>query len=120
MEDSRPLIVVVEDDLATLKALGRVLRAIGFEAATYSSAEDFLESPPARRPACLVLDIQLGGMSGLQLQRELNARGSTVPVVVMTAFDDERIRDEAYENGCAGYLDKVADIDELLVLIRSF
>src|SRR5262245_56342334 len=119
MEDLRPLIVVVEDDLATLRALGRVLRAGGFEPATYSSAEAFLAAPPERRPACLLLDIQLGGMSGLQLQRELKARGSTVPVVVMTAFDEQRLRDEAYENGCAGYLDKVADIDELLMLIRS-
>src|SRR5262245_35798775 len=115
-----PLVVVVEDDLATLKAIGRVLRAGGFEAATYRCAEDYLASPPPRAPACMLLDVQLEGMSGLDLQRELNARGSTVPVIVMTAFDNRRVRDEARRMGCAGYLDKVADIDFLLKMIRSF
>jgi FixJ family two-component response regulator len=114
-----PLVAVVEDDAATLKALGRVLRAGGFDTATYSSAEAFLASPPARVPACLLLDVQLGGMSGLDLQRELKARGSTVPVIVMTAFDDGHARHEARRIGCAGYLDKVGEIDGLLNLIRS-
>jgi FixJ family two-component response regulator len=115
-----PLVVVIEDDLATLKALGRVLRAGGFQTATYTSAEEFLASPPSRGPACMLLDVELRGMSGLDLQRELKARGSTVPVVLMTAFDDERVRSEAHRIGCVGYLDKVADIDVLLDLIRSF
>jgi FixJ family two-component response regulator len=115
-----PLVVVVEDDSATLKALCRVLRAGGFEPAPYGSAEEFLASSPVRIPACLLVDIHLEGMSGLELHRELQARGSTVPVVVMTAFDDDRIRYEAQRIGCAGYLDKVADIGGLLELIRSF
>ena len=115
-----PLIVVVEDDLPTLKALGRVLRAAGFETATYSSAEDYLAAPPVRDAHCLLLDIHLGGMSGLDLQRHLRAHGSDLPVIVMTAFDDAYVRDEATRIGCAGYLDKAADIDVLLSLIRSF
>ena len=115
-----PLIVVVEDDLPTLKALGRVLRAAGFDTAMYSSAEAYLASPPVRNAHCLLLDIHLGGMSGLDLQRHLRAHGSRLPVIVMTAFDDERVRDEANRMGCAGYLDKAADIDVLLGLIRSF
>jgi FixJ family two-component response regulator len=118
--DASPLVAVVEDDPATLKALGRVLRAGGFDIASYSSAEAFLASPPARIPACLLLDVQLGGMSGLALQRELKARGSTIPVIVMSAFDDDKARHEAHRIGCAGYLDKVGDIDALLRLLRSF
>jgi FixJ family two-component response regulator len=118
--EASPLVVVVEDDPATLKALGRVLRAGGFDTATYSSAEAFLDAPPARAPACLLLDNHLGGMSGLDLQRNLRARGSTVPVIVMTAVDDRRIRNEAYRIGCAGCLDKGDDIDVLLKLLRSF
>jgi FixJ family two-component response regulator len=115
-----PLVVVVEDDPATLKALGRVLRAGGFEPASYSSAEAFLQSPPARAPACLLVDVQLGGMSGLELQRRLRTSGSTTPVIVMTAFDDQRVRDEAYRIGCAGCVDKTDDIDVLLKMLRSF
>jgi FixJ family two-component response regulator len=115
-----PLVVVIEDDSATLKALGRVLRTGGFEPMPYRSAEEFLASPPARAPTCMLLDVHLAGMSGLDLQRELKARGSTVPVIVMTAFDEGRVRDEARRIGCAGYLDKVAEIDGLLALIKSF
>jgi FixJ family two-component response regulator len=120
MATPAPLIVVVEDDLPTLKALGRVLRAAGFETATYSSAEDYLASPPQQIAHCLLLDIHLGGMSGLDLQRHLRAHGSHLPVIVMTAFDDAHVRDEATRIGCAGYLDKATDIDVLLSLIRSF
>jgi DNA-binding NarL/FixJ family response regulator len=67
----------------------------------------------------MVLDIQLGGMSGLELQRKLKASGSRVPVIVMTAFDDVHIREEAIRIGCLGYLDKAADLDVLVDLIRS-
>ena len=119
MATPAPLIVVVEDDLPTLKALGRVLRAAGFETATYSSAEDYLASPPPQKAHCLLLDIHLGGMSGLDLQRHLSAHGPHLPVIVMTAFDDAHVRDEATRIGCAGYLDKATDIDVLLSLIRS-
>jgi len=115
-----PLVVVIEDDSATLKALGRVLRTGGFEALPYRSAEEFLASPPTRPPACLLLDVHLAGMSGLDLQRELKARGSTIPVIVMTAFDEDRVRDEARRIGCVAYLDKVADIDGVLDLIKTF
>jgi FixJ family two-component response regulator len=118
-DEASPLVVVVEDDPATLRALGRVLRAGGFETATYSSAEAFLDSPPTREPSCLLLDNHLGGMSGLDLQRDLRSRGSRVPVIVMTAFNDRRVRNEAYRIGCAGCVDKADDFDVLLKLLRS-
>ena len=120
MMTDRRLIAVVDDDTDLLTAFGRVLRAGGFEPLLYRSAEEFLASPPARPVHCLVVDVKLGGMSGLDLQRQLSSEGSTVPIVVMTAFESARIRDEAYRLGCAGVLDKQADIDEFLALIRSF
>ena len=117
MATPAPLIVVVEDDLPTLKALGRVLRAAGFETATYSSAEDYLASPPVEMAHCFLLDIHLGGMSGLDLQRHLSAHGSHLPVIVMTAFDDAHVRDEANENGVRRLSGQGTDIDVLLSLI---
>src|SRR5262245_135435 len=105
MNGHGPLVVVVDDDPAVLKALGRVLRAAGFETATYSSAEDYLTAPPSRAAHCLVLDVQLGGISGLDLQRHLRARGSTLPVIILTAYDDDTIRRAAWTAGCAGYFD---------------
>jgi FixJ family two-component response regulator len=116
---SAPLVVVVDDDLGVLKAFGRVLRAAGFDAATYSSAEEFLTAPPPRRVHCLVLDVQLGGMSGLDLQRHLRAHGSPLPIIIVTAFDDDEVRGEARAAGCAGYFDKQTDVDVLLDLIKS-
>ena len=83
------------------------------------AAEAFLASPPKHGAHCIVLDIQLGGMSGLELQRKLKANGSRLPVIVMTAFDDVHVREEATRIGCLGYLDKAADLDVLVSLIRS-
>jgi FixJ family two-component response regulator len=113
------MVVVVEDDVATLKGLARVLRAGGFDAVCYGSAEEFLVSPPTAQPVCLVLDINLGGMSGLDLLRRLRALRSSLSVIVITGDDDARIREEAYQLGCAGYLSKQSDAELLLELIRS-
>ena len=96
-----PLVVVIEDDSATLKALGRVLRTGGFERSLTDRRKSFSPRHQREPPACLLLDVHLAGMSGLDLQRELKARGSTVPVIVMTAFDEGRMRDEARRIGCA-------------------
>jgi FixJ family two-component response regulator len=114
-----PLVAVVEDDVAILTALGRALQAAGFEPALYTSAETFITSPPARLPQCLVLDVQLGGMSGLDLQERLTRLGSMLPVIIMTAFDNADTRRQAIRMGCVGYLDKTTDIDLLLRLIKS-
>jgi FixJ family two-component response regulator len=109
-----PLVVVVEDDPASRKTLGRVLRAGGYEAAMYDSAEAFLASPPERAPVGLLLDVHLGGMSGLDLHRYLIASGSTLPVIVITAFDDARTREEAKRLGCVAYLKKPCEAETIL------
>jgi FixJ family two-component response regulator len=114
-----PLVVIVEDDLATATALGRLLRVGGFETASYLSAESFLGSPPSRRPLCLVLDVRLTGMSGIDLQRRLRLLGSDLPVVFMTGLDNPRVRDEAERGGCIGFLSKDSESHMLLDLIRA-
>jgi FixJ family two-component response regulator len=114
-----PIVAIVDDDLPTLKALGRLLRASHFEPVSYASAEAFLASPPAGPPVCLVLDVQLGGMSGLDLQRHLNAAGSILPVIVVTGFEDRLAREEACRLGCVAFLHKDSGADTLLGIIRS-
>lgn len=114
-----PLVAVVEDDSQTLTALGRLLKARGYDVIGYSSAETFLSSPPARPPLCLVLDMQLGGMSGLDLQRRLNALGSSLPIVVLTGNDDPRIRSESRRLGCVEFLTKESDSDRLPSVLQS-
>jgi FixJ family two-component response regulator len=113
------LVVVVEDDFGSRRSLGRVLRVGGFESAMYASAEEFLNSRPRPVPLCLILDIQLSGQSGLDLQRLLNAEGSRVPFIVITAFDDDRVREEAEGLGCLGYLRKPCEGHAILALLRS-
>jgi FixJ family two-component response regulator len=118
MNTAMPLVAVVEDDKASQRTLVRVLRAGGFEAAAYASAEDYLSSPPQSTPLALLLDIHLGGMSGLDLQRRLRDEGSTVPVILITAFDDERSREQAVRLGCLAYLRKPCEAETILALLR--
>lgn len=114
-----PLVVVVEDDASSRTSLGRVLRAGGFQVLTYASAEDYLRTPPDATPVCMLLDIQLGGLSGLELRRRLDAGGSRVPFIAITAFDDDQTRSEAEGLGCVAYLRKPCEGTTIVALIRS-
>jgi FixJ family two-component response regulator len=113
-----PLVAVVEDDPASQKTLARVLRAGGYEAALYASAEEFISSPPQSSPIGLLLDVHLSGMSGLDLQRRLRSEGSTIPVIIITAFDDARSREQAESAGCVAYLRKPCEAETILMLLR--
>ena len=106
MTKNRICVAVVDDDDSFARAIGRVLRASGFEIDTYPSAEAFLAPTPLPPADCLVLDIQLGGMSGVELQQELRERGSVTPIIFVTAHDDREVRDEAVRAGCVAYLRK--------------
>jgi FixJ family two-component response regulator len=114
-----PVVAVIEDDVPTLKALGRVLQALGFEPALYSSYEHLLASPPPAVPVCLLLDAHVKGAPALSLKTRIEALDSSIPVIVMTALDDPRVQAEAQSMGCAGYFVKSADVDVLLRQIRA-
>jgi len=86
---------------------------------TYPSAEPFLASTALPQPDCLVLDIHLGGMSGLDLRQQLNAFGRTTPVVFVTAHDEPKIREEAQQVGCSAYLRKPVPAKLLLEAISK-
>jgi FixJ family two-component response regulator len=96
----------VDDDAGMLKGIERLLGAYGFATKTFASAEAFLNLDAAAPVDCLLLDIHLGGMSGLELQRQLAASGRKLPVIFMTAFDDEATRMEAQSAGCVAFLHK--------------
>ena len=115
----RKLVVVVDDDGTMLKSLERLLNASGFDTEVFPSAEAFLARSAAREAACLVLDIHLGGMSGIELRRRLAESGSAVPVIFMTAFDDERTHDEAAEAGCVACLRKPFPARQLIGAIET-
>jgi FixJ family two-component response regulator len=100
----RKMIAIVDDDSSTLDAIGLLLNAHGFEVRTFDSAEAFLERDAAEQVDCLLLDIDLGGLSGIGLRRRLEASGSTLPVIFMTGLDDAATRGQALSAGCVAYL----------------
>jgi FixJ family two-component response regulator len=99
-------IVIIDDNPSLLQGLNRLLSAHGFRVRTFASAELFLDDFAKCEADCLLLDIHLGGISGIELQRRLTASGSDLPVIFMTAIDDEATRQEAFDAGCIAYLRK--------------
>jgi FixJ family two-component response regulator len=113
-----PLVVVIEDDAASQRTLARVLRAGGYESVIYASAEDFLAAPPHVAPIGLLLDLQLSGMSGLDLQQRLKDAGSTIPVIIITAYDNARSREQAERLGCVAFLRKPCEAGTILAQLQ--
>ena len=111
-------VAVVDDDESVCRSFGRLLRTAGFQPVTYPSAEALLEDTKRPRFDCLVLDIQLEGMSGLELKRRLTAVKDPTPVVFITAHDEAEVRSEALACGCAGYFRKTDPGEQVLDAIR--
>lgn len=113
-----PFIAVVDDDTPFLRSVGRLLRFAGYAVETFSSARQFLASLATKVPRCLVLDVHMPEMTGLQLQEVLATRGCCVPVVLMTAYDTPQIREQARKVGSFGLLLKPFDQEALLRAVR--
>ena len=112
-------VAVIEDDDLERSALGRLLQAGGFEPDLFDSAETFIAVGQNRQWLCLVVDVNLTGMSGIDLQRKLRAEGSRVPIIVTTGKQLEANRETAEQAGCVGFLWKPFTADAILTLVRS-
>lgn len=106
MCDHRRVVAVVDDDQDLLRGLQRLLNASGYDTEVFSSGEAFLDGVAASKATCLLLDIHLGGISGIELRRRLSKIGSKLAIIFMTAVDDEAIHLEAIESGCVAFLHK--------------
>jgi len=106
MAAPQTVVIVVDDDTGFLKGVVRLLAYNGIETRTFASAEALIESGSAPTGTCLLLDIHLGGISGIELQHRLAASGSKCPVIFMTANDDVATRNAAVDAGCSAYLRK--------------
>jgi FixJ family two-component response regulator len=113
------LIAIVDDDEPLREALGSVLKAAGFSIDTFASAEEFLASSRRAEIACLILDVRLPGMSGIELQRRMSESGDTTPVIFVTAHGDVSLRDSVLQSGAAGFLNKPVRSDALLKQIHA-
>ena len=99
MTDTRLLVSVVDDDESVRESLPDLLKEFGFAARAFSSAEEFLESDTVVRTGCLILDVAMPGMSGPELQRELQRRRMQTPIIFITAHQDEAVRREIVDQG---------------------
>ncbi len=110
----RPLVAIVDDDASMRDATSNLLEAAGMSTATFADAESFLKSASERRVSCLLADMRMPGMSGLQLHKHLAARGAVLPTVLITAYASDETRLRAREAGIVCCLAKPFAPDELL------
>jgi FixJ family two-component response regulator len=114
-------IFIVDDDAPVREALSRLLRSCGYDATAYSSAQDFLDSFSSDDAVrgCLILDVKMPGMNGLDLQEKLISSGLAIPIIFITAYDDPKDREKALKNGAAAFLQKPLNDIDLLRIIES-
>ncbi len=113
-----PLVAVVDDDAAIRTGLSSLLRSSGYAVRLCSSAEDFLETLSETVPSCVITDIQMPGISGLELQSVLRVEYGAMPVLVMTAFPEPAARERALVAGAIGFLSKPFEVEEVLAPLR--
>lgn len=106
MSEAKPVVFVVDDDAPVRAALDSLLRSLGYAVRCFASAREFLDNPPIDAPSCLVLDVRLPGLNGLDLQRELGARSSTIPIIFITGHGDIPMSVKAMKAGAVEFLTK--------------
>ena len=117
--DTRPLISVVDDDESVRESLPDLLKEFGFDAQSFSSAEDFLKSDWVGQTNCLILDVAMPGMTGPDLQRELGLRRQEIPIVFITAHRDEQVRPRLLAQGAVECLFKPFTETDLLTALNT-
>jgi FixJ family two-component response regulator len=114
-----PLIAVVDDDEAIREALQSLLRSVGLRAEMFASAEDFLQAGQRQATACLILDVRMPRMSGLELQRQMATANCPTPIIFITAHGDEETRARALRAGALAFLDKPFRDEVLLRAVQA-
>lgn len=112
------MVAIVEDDESYRVAVRRLLKSAGFLVQSFASAEDFLNSGQQHETACLIADIRMPGMSGLDLQAKLNAEHCPIPTIFITAHGDEEMRMQAMRSGAVKFFTKPFDGDTLLETVQ--
>ena len=119
MERKTQLVAIVDDDDSMRSALQGLLKAVGLPAQAFGSAEEFLNSGQQHKAACLIADIRMPGMSGLELQAKLNAERCKIPIIFITAHGDAKMRMQALRAGAVEFLAKPFDDEALLESVRA-
>ena len=114
MTTAEETVFVIEDDDSMRRALARLIRSVGLQVEAFTSAQEFLSHPPPEGPSCLVLDIRLPGLSGLQLQESLNQYGMGIPIIFITGHGDVPMSVQAMKAGAVDFLQKPVNDQQLL------
>lgn len=115
----KSVIAIVDDDHSVREALTSLVRSLGYVAVAFECAENLLKSRRRRNVSCVIADVQMPGMTGIELHNRLVSSGEPIPTILITAFPDERSRERALQAGVIGYLAKPFSEDDLLTCIRS-
>ncbi len=118
MQKKQAIVYIVDDDDSVRRAIARLIRSAAMEAQTFASGGDFLKSKFRNQKACMVADVRMPGMSGLELHQKLIERGIKLPVICVTWFDTAETRNQARESGAFGYFRKPVDDQALLDAIQ--
>jgi FixJ family two-component response regulator len=118
-EATKDLISVVDDDESIRRSTTLLIESFGFRATAFESAESFLKSGQLHDTSCLILDVQMPNMNGLELQSELAAAGYSIPIIFVTAYDDKESRGRAMQAGAVAFLGKPFSDEQLLQTVRS-
>jgi FixJ family two-component response regulator len=112
--NTAPVISIVDDDESVRAAASGFVRSMGFMAHTFASAEEYLRSEHAEKTSCLIADVEMPGINGIELQRLIHAQGRRTPIIFITAYPEERIRVRVMQAGAIGFLSKPFDGETLI------
>jgi FixJ family two-component response regulator len=119
MSEDRTLISIVDDDALARDGIKELVESLGYKARTFVSAEHFLKSGLIAETACLITDLQMPGLNGLELQEALRSQGCRIPIILITAFPNEKHRNRALEGGALGFLSKPFDESSLIQCLAA-
>jgi FixJ family two-component response regulator len=111
------MVAIIDDDESVRTATASLVRSLGLATSTFGSAEEFLRSPRLSEAGCVITDVQMPGMSGLDLQARLRADGNMMPMIFITAFPEERVRRQANAGGATGFLAKPFAGNEMIACL---
>jgi FixJ family two-component response regulator len=114
-----PIVAAVDDDFRVRESIESLLESAGYAPAVFSSAEEFLDSGTLARAACVITDVRMPGMDGIELQRRIKLQRPTVPVILISAHQNDQVRETAIEEGAMAFLYKPFDASDLLKLVQS-
>lgn len=114
-----PTVFVVDDDSAFRESMALLMESAGLRTQCFAAAEEFLGTSQQSRPGCLVLDLDMPGMGGLQLQQRLLSTGNTIPIIVLSGMGDQSFAVECLRNGALDYFDKPYDPEKLILRVRD-